>query len=168
MNRSSSELKRFSHSVGQNWYHIVLVPKSRFPVFQWKETKLIAEEAFEWVCKRHNLDLFTKEIMPDHVHLFVSAKPIISPYKIVKSYKGSSSNFLRKKYHQLLKLPALWSSSYYCCSVGQVSESVIKNYIEKYIPHIGESLKELLSLKESDEKKVVKILTEELEKSRKM
>ena len=43
-----------------------------------------------------------------------------------------------------------------------------KSYIEKYIPHIGEALKELLALKESDEKKVVTLLTEELEKSRKM
>jgi DNA topoisomerase-6 subunit B len=43
-----------------------------------------------------------------------------------------------------------------------------KSYITKYIPHIGEALKDLLSLKETDEKKVIILLTEELEKSRKM
>ena len=43
-----------------------------------------------------------------------------------------------------------------------------RSYIEKYIPHIGEALKELLKLKDTDEKKVVTLLTEELEKSRKM
>lgn len=43
-----------------------------------------------------------------------------------------------------------------------------KSYIEKYLPHIGIALKEILSLKEQEEKKVVEILKEELEKSRKV
>lgn len=41
-----------------------------------------------------------------------------------------------------------------------------KNYIQKYIPHIGESLKDILSLKDADEKKVVSILKDTLERSR--
>jgi len=45
-------------------------------------------------------------------------------------------------------------------------ESKRKSYIEKYIPHIGIGLKEILNLKEEDEKKVVKVLKEDLEKTR--
>ncbi len=42
-----------------------------------------------------------------------------------------------------------------------------KSYIEKYIPHIGIGLREILDLKEADEKKVVELLKELLEKSKK-
>jgi len=35
-----------------------------------------------------------------------------------------------------------------------------------FIPHVGEALKELLNLKENDEKKVEKLLAEILEKKR--
>lgn len=45
-------------------------------------------------------------------------------------------------------------------------ESKRKSYIEKYLPYIGEGLKEILELSETDEKKVVKILKEDIEKSR--
>jgi len=46
-------------------------------------------------------------------------------------------------------------------------ESEKKSYIEKYIPHIGIGLKEILDLKEEDEKKIIEILKDTLERSRK-
>lgn len=41
-----------------------------------------------------------------------------------------------------------------------------RDYIKMFIPHVGEALKELLSLKDSDEKNVEELLAEILEKSR--
>ena len=41
-----------------------------------------------------------------------------------------------------------------------------RGYIEKYIPHVGEALKELLNLKKDDEEKVEKLLHDILEKER--
>jgi DNA topoisomerase-6 subunit B len=43
-----------------------------------------------------------------------------------------------------------------------------KAYIEKYLPHIGIALREILKLSKPQEGRVVRILTEILEKSRKM
>jgi DNA topoisomerase-6 subunit B len=43
-----------------------------------------------------------------------------------------------------------------------------KAYIEKYLPHIGAALREILKLGKPQEAKVVRILTEILEKSRMM
>ena len=41
-----------------------------------------------------------------------------------------------------------------------------RDYIKLFIPHVGDALKELLNLKENDEKKVEKLLAEILEKKR--
>jgi putative transposase len=131
MSSVNSEIKRFAHSVGQNWYHIVIVPKGRFPVFQWKETKEIAEKAFDEICQKHNIDLFTKEVMPDHVHLFVSCPPDYSIRKLFRILKGGSSFIIRKNYPSLKKYPHLWNRGTMYRSIGNVSAETVKHYIKE-------------------------------------
>jgi putative transposase len=131
MNSVNSEIKRFAHSVGQNWYHIVIVPKGRFSVFQWKETKDVAEKAFDAICKKHNIDLFAKEVMPDHVHLFVSCPPDYSVRKLFRILKGGSSFLIRKNYPSLKKYKHLWNRGTMYRSIGSVSSETVKHYIEK-------------------------------------
>lgn len=115
--------------VFQIFYHLVWTPKRRASVLN----GLIAEDLSEIIknisCQQQ-AEIKAMEIMPDHVHLFVSCNPKISPHLLIKKIKGASSNILRKKYPQLLKLPCLWSSSYYCGTVGNVSDSVVQYYIE--------------------------------------
>ncbi|WP_406876218.1 transposase, partial [Cylindrospermopsis raciborskii] len=47
----------------------------------------------------------------------------------VKAFKGRSSCLLRRKFPELLKLPSLWTNSYFYSTAGQVSADVIKRYI---------------------------------------
>ena len=37
------------------------------------------------------------EVMPDHVHLFISVGPNTSPNSVVKAFKGRSSRLLREE-----------------------------------------------------------------------
>lgn len=88
--------------------------------------ELIAETAEEYGITVH-----TMEVMPDHVHLFVEADPTLSVAEIVNRFKGRSSRVLRQEFAALRsRLPTLWSRSYYAGSVGAVSESVVRRYIE--------------------------------------
>ena len=131
MDSVNSDLKRFAHSVGQNWYHVVLVPKARYPVFQWKIIKDIAEKAFDSICEKHNIDLFAKEVMPDHVHLFVSCPPDCSIRKLFQILKGGSSFYIRKAYPSLRKYPHLWNRGTMYRSIGSVSSETVQHYIEE-------------------------------------
>lgn len=110
-------------------YHIVWTPKRRKAVL----VGLIGDR-LKQVCEEKSrgmgINIEKMEVMPDHVHLFILAHPAISPHQIVKGLKGFSSHVLRREFPQLLRLPCLWSPSYYIGSVGFVSESVVKNYIE--------------------------------------
>jgi len=129
MTRKCSELKKFSHSVGQNWYHIVLIPKGRFPIFRQKHQHDLAVEAIDWICERHNIEIFTKEIMEDHVHLFVSCPPDNSIRKLIQLIKGGSSYYIRKNHLSLKKYDAFWSKGYMYRSVGSVSAKIVEHYI---------------------------------------
>lgn len=121
--------KFFHYCVFNLAYHIVFCPKRRKSVLI-GDIKSELETIITEVCQEVKSEILSKEIMPEYVHLFVTMKPNISPHKLIKKIKGKSSKILRAKFPQLLKLPALWSSFYYCCSIGQLSESTIKMYIE--------------------------------------
>lgn len=69
--------------------------------------------------------------MPNHLHLFVKCDPTDSPAFIVSQLKGFTSHALRDEFSYLKrKMPSMWTRSYYCESVGHISEDTVKKYIE--------------------------------------
>ena len=123
-------LDKFCHSIGQNWYHIVLVTYKRRRIFQWKITNTIAQEAIEFVCNKHSIDIFTKEVMDNHVHLFVSCPPKYSIRELIRIIKGGTSYRIRNKYPSLKKFSRTWSKGYMYRSLGSVSAEIVKRYID--------------------------------------
>ncbi len=77
------------------------------------------------------VEIVQMEVMPDHVHLFVKTDPTNSPHFIVNQLKSYTSRVLREEFPFLKsRLPSLWTRSYYCESVGDISEESIRKYIE--------------------------------------
>ena len=69
-------------------------------------------------------------IQPDHIHLFVRAWPTDSASEIIKHCKGVTSRVLRLNHPHLMKLPSLWTRSYFASTAGNVSSETIRRYIE--------------------------------------
>ncbi len=110
--------------------HLVWCPKYRRAVLTdpvaARLRTLLAEKAAEL-----DTDLQALEVMPDHVHLFVSYPPHYAVAYLVNQFKGYTSRTLRQEFPTLRsRLPSLWSRSYYAGSVGRVSEATIRRYIE--------------------------------------
>jgi len=110
-------------------YHLVWCPKRRKPVLV-GEVKERLEQIIYQVADELGIKVLEVAINPDHIHLFVSAYPTIPVHKIVKRIKGRSSNILRREFPELLKLPSLWTRSYYVSTIGAVSKEAIEKYIE--------------------------------------
>lgn len=130
MNSGSSGLNKFSHSIGQNWYHVVLIPKYRYPVFRQPHQRLFAIEGIDWICKRHAIKLFTKEVMDDHIHLFISCPPDCSIRRLIQLIKGGVSYYIRQKHPPLKRYKTLWSKGYMYRSVGAINAEVVQRYIK--------------------------------------
>ena len=89
--------------------------------------ELLTAKAKEIEC-----EIIALEIMPDHVHLFVSALPTHAPQHLANQFKRNTSRLLRQEFSFLrTRLPALWSRSYYCGSAGTMSAETIQRYIEE-------------------------------------
>ncbi len=114
--------------------HFVWCPKRRKKVLIGDIAKRL-REIFLALALEKDWDILALEVAPDHVHLFVGVKPTDASNQVVKAFKGRSSNYLRKEFPELLKLPSLWSRSYFVSSAGNVSSEAIRKYIED--PHHG-------------------------------
>ena len=110
-------------------YHIIWCPKYRRGILKDK-IKDRLQQIIEEICQEKYITIKKMEIMPDHIHLFISMSYKETPYKIVKLFKGRSSNLLRKEFPELLKMPTLWSGSFFISTIGNVSEKTIIKYIE--------------------------------------
>jgi len=123
------EYKRDENRIHLIVYHLVWCPKRRRPVLK-DAIATDLETIILEVCDTHGWEIIELAIQPDHIHLFVRAFPTNSAADIVGKIKGRSSHDLREKYPQLLRLPSLWTGSYFASTAGNISADTIKKYIE--------------------------------------
>ena len=94
------------------------------------EVKDRLEQIIRKVAEEIGIKVLELSINPNHVNLLISAYPTIAVHKIVRRIKGRISNILRREFHELLKLPSLWTRSYYVSTIGAVSREDVEKYIE--------------------------------------
>ena len=123
----------YKHSRNQVYlinYHLIWCSKRRKPVLV-GQVKNRLQQIIKQIAEEKGIEILAFEIMPDHLHLFISAYPNIAIHKLVKAFKGRSSNLLRKEFSELLKLPSLWTHSYFVSTAGNVSNKTIQKYIKQ-------------------------------------
>jgi putative transposase len=84
-------------------------------------------------CEAAEIEVIRSEVMPDQVHLFVCAKPALSPAGIMQVLHGKRSYILFREFPDLRKQfwgSALWNPSYSVGTAGEVSAQTIVRYIE--------------------------------------
>ena len=121
---------RSRHAVYLANYHLVWVPKRRKPVLV-GAIRARLEAILRQVAREKGWTILELAIQPDQVHLFVSADPKIAINYIVNAFKGRSSHELREEFPELLRLPSLWTHSYFASTAGHVSSATIQKYIEE-------------------------------------
>ncbi|MCU4742781.1 IS200/IS605 family transposase [Halobacteria archaeon AArc-m2/3/4] len=108
-------------------HHFVWCPKYRKPVLT-DEVADSLERLIEAKADELGLDILRLAIQPDHVHLFPTGNPKLSPNKIIQQVNGYTSRNLRDEFD--FSLPSLWTRSYFVSSAGEVSSQTIEEYIE--------------------------------------
>lgn len=80
-------------------------------------------------CEQIDVRVVALEVIPDHVHAFLNCLPTLAPYQVMHKVKGYTSHSLRREFPELLKLPSLWTRSYFVVTAGNVSSQAIEQYI---------------------------------------
>ena len=71
----------------------------------------------------------------DHIHYMIETEPTISISKVVNLIKSYTTYHIWKKHieypkNHFWKEHTFWMDGYFACSVGNVSEEILKQYIE--------------------------------------
>ena len=128
----TTEVEHGKSSVYNINYHIIWCPKYRKKVLSGM-IKEFLEDQLATICETKKWKISALEVMPDHIHIFITAPPQDSPTAIVKVLKGVTGLLLFKKYPELKEQywgGHIWSPSYYVGTAGTVSAETIKMYIE--------------------------------------
>ena len=124
----------YGHCKTRVRYHIILVTKYRRKCLE--PIKEYVLDAFKYTEEYSHLKIHYINTDNDHVHLLVSFPPEYSISQTVNRLKqctanylyGRCNDFLRKFYRRRKR--TLWSDSYFCSTIGMVSESKVSDYIQ--------------------------------------
>lgn len=121
-----------AHTVFRIHLHIVWTTKYRKPVMT-GEVGLRLRELIREVCGNSEVTIIKGHVAKDHVHLFLSVPPQVTISRLVQNLKGKSSYKMMGEFPHLAKKfwgRHLWARGYFCVSSGNVTDEVIKEYIE--------------------------------------
>jgi putative transposase len=124
-----------SHTVYNIEYHLVWVTKYRYHVLT-GDVQLRVRELIRQICQQHDLNILKGHVSKDHIHILVSAPPHHAVSYIMQKLKGRSSRLIQQEFPHLRKRywgRHLWARGYFCATVGQVTDEMVKDYIESHV-----------------------------------
>lgn len=124
--------RKTSHSTYDLKYHLVWITKYRKPVLTGEVGKRV-RDLLRQTCLQLDVQILSGAVRPDHVHLLVSVPPYVSVSELVKRLKGRSSRKILQEYTEMRRQfwgRHFWARGYFAASSGNVTDDVIKEYIE--------------------------------------
>lgn len=112
--------------------HFVWITKYRYKILR-GNIALRLKELLKQGCDAKGLKILKGSIGSDHVHMLLSCPTNLSPNQIAQYLKGRSFHLIQEEFPELKKRywgQHLWTRGYFCGTVGEVDEEMIKRYIE--------------------------------------
>ena len=123
-----------SQTVYKIQYHFAWVTKYRYSVLK-GDLALRVRELIRQTCEAFEIEILKGVVSKDHIHLFVSAPPSLAPSEIMRRVKGRSTRKLFEEFPKLKKQfwgRHFWARGYFCVTAGQVTDEMIKSYLEHH------------------------------------
>ena len=116
-------------------YHIIFVCKYRKKLLVSRQISDDIKQFSYEICQRHSVIIRYMETDKDHIYYMIETEPTMSISKIINLMKSYTTYHIWKRYPQYLrkqfwKEHTFWTDGYFACSVGNVSEEMLKRYIE--------------------------------------
>ncbi|MGO9138323.1 MAG: IS200/IS605 family transposase [Syntrophales bacterium] len=114
--------------------HFVWCPKCRRLALKGNIGKYVAKILYE-VAERYDFAVLELAVMDDHVHMFVSALPNVSPAELIQVVKSITARKIFERFPGIKRIlwgGALWERGYFVMSSGTGStDEMIRKYINE-------------------------------------
>ena len=116
-------------------YHLIFVCKYRKKLFLNQSISDDIKQFSYEICNKHNVTIKEMETDKDHIHYLIETEPNISVSQIVNLMKSYITYHIWERHQEFLsthfwKEHTLWTDGYFVCSVGNVSEKTLREYIK--------------------------------------
>lgn len=125
--------RKGSHTIYDCRYHIVWIPKYRYPILN-GQVALRVRELVRQIAMANEVEILSGNVSSDHIHIHVSIPPHLSVSKFVQFAKGATSRKLQLEFEQIRKKywgQHVWARGYFVATTGNVTTDVIQEYIRK-------------------------------------
>ena len=100
------------------------------------------------ICQKHNISIKYMETDKDHIHYMIETKPTMSISKAVNLMKSYTTHHIWKIYQPFLskhfwKEHTFWTDGYFACSVGNVSEEMLKTILRTKVKVVTANVKSI-------------------------
>ena len=92
-------------------------------------------ELVRQTCEAFEIRIIKGVVSKDHVHILVSAPPELAPSEIMRRIKGRTATKLFEEFPVLKRRywgRHFWARGYFCATVGEMTEAMIKDYLEHH------------------------------------
>ena len=111
-------------------YHFVFCPRYRRKIFLIEYVEERFKELVKIKCKALEIEVIDIQCNEDHVNIYLNCLPTQSPSDIMNAIKSYTGRILREEFHQLSKMPSLWTRGYLVSTEEDIYTEVITDYIE--------------------------------------
>ena len=135
--------RRTAHTRFDLKYHFVWITKYRKKWLR-ADVAVRLRQIVRDICSELEVEILKGHVSQDHVHLFVSCPPHVSPSYLMQRIKGKSSRRLLQQFSHLNKEcwgRHFWARGFFVASSGNVTDEVIAEYIAKQGPDQDENFK---------------------------
>jgi putative transposase len=126
------DYRKGAHTVFAIHLHLVWITKYRKPVLA-GPVGLRVREVVRGICDNLDVRILKGHVARDHVHLMVSVPPKLKISDLLQRLKGRTANILLEDFAHLRKAfwgRHVWARGYFCCSTGNITDEMVKAYIE--------------------------------------
>jgi len=124
--------RKTSHAVYDLKYHLVWITKYRKKVLR-GQIAIRLRELIRQTCETLDVYSLSGHIAVDHIHLLVSVPPNVSVSDLMQRIKGRSRRKMLEEFGELNRQfwgQHLWARGYFAASSGNVTDEIIRQYIE--------------------------------------
>jgi putative transposase len=115
-----AEYRHSAHATFDLKYHVVWCTKYRYKILSGRVAER-ARDLIRQVCQSREVVIIRGAVSPDHVHVLLSAPPVLSPAKLAQYIKGRSSRLLQAEFAELRKRywgQHMWARGYFWLAPG--------------------------------------------------
>ena len=98
-----AEYRQSAHAVYDLKYHMIWCTKYRKKILRGRIAERV-RDLIRQTCAARGVSIVRGSVSPDHIHLLLSAPPILAPAKLAQGIKGRSSRLMQAEFPELRKM----------------------------------------------------------------